>query len=93
VRVVVTSLLGGDVPIKPLLLSDHKPVGHVGLAVGGEYDRVTGTIVIGPTAEVTMGFVLDDDQATSIRIVVIDPATDATLYRSPTDIPVQLGVV
>jgi hypothetical protein len=93
VRVLVTSLLGGDVPIKPLLLSDQKPVGHVGLVVGGEYDRVTGTIVIGPTAEVTMGFVLDDDQARSVRVVVIDPATDATLYRSPTDIPVQLGVV
>jgi hypothetical protein len=48
--------------------------------------------VIGPTGEVTVGFVLDDDQATSVRIVVVDPATDATLYRSPADIPVQLGV-
>lgn len=93
VRVLVTSLMGDDVPIKPLLLSDQKPVGHVGLAVGGHHDRATGTIVIGPTGEVTVGFVLDDDHATSVRIVVIDPATDATLYRSPTDIPVQLGVV
>ena len=93
VRVVVTSLLGADVPIRPLLLSDQKPVGHVGLAVGGEYDRATGTVVIGPTGEVTVGFVLDDDQATSVRIVVVDPATDATLYRSPSDLPVQLGVV
>ena len=93
VKVTVTSLLGGDVPIKLLLLSDQKQVGHVGLTLGGEYDRTTGSVVIGPTGEVTVGFVLDDDQATSVRIIVVDPATDATLYRSPAEIPVHLGVV
>ena len=93
VKVALTSLLGGDVPIKPLLLSDQKQVGHVGLTLGGEYDRTTGSVVIGLTGEVTVGFVLDDDQAASVRIVVVDPATDATLYRSPAEIPVHLGVV
>jgi hypothetical protein len=93
VKVGVTSLLGGEVPIKPLLLSNQKQVGHVGLSLGGEYDRATGSVVIGSTGEVTVGFVLDDDQVTSVRIVVVDPVTDATLYRSPADIPVQLGVI
>ena len=92
VKLTVTSLLGGGVPIKPLLLSDQKPVGHVGLALGGDHDRGTGTVTIGPSGEVTLGFVLDDDQATSVRVVVVDPATDAMLYSSPTDIPVRLGV-
>jgi hypothetical protein len=92
VKIAVTSLLGGDLPIKPVLLSDQRPAGHVGLAVGGQHDRATGTVVVGPTGEVTIGFVLDDDHVTSVRIVVVDPATDAPLYRSPTDIPVQLGV-
>jgi hypothetical protein len=92
VKVAVTSLLGGDRPIKPLLVSDQRPAGHVGLAVGGEHDRATGTVIVGPTGEVTIGFVLDDDEVASVRIVVVDPATEAQLYRSPTDIPVQLGV-
>jgi hypothetical protein len=92
VKIVVTSLLGGDLPIKPLLISDQRPAGHVGLAVGGEHDRATDTVIVGPTGEVTVGFVLDDDQVSAVRIVVVDPVTDAPLYRSPTDIPVQLGV-
>ena len=39
-----------------------------------------------------MGFVLDDDDGNSVKIVVLDPATDAELYRSPTALPVRLGV-
>ena len=35
---------------------------------------------------------LTDDGVGSIRLVVLDPATDAELYRSPHDIPVNLGV-
>ncbi|HPQ14743.1 MAG TPA: hypothetical protein PLP04_05915 [Bryobacteraceae bacterium] len=42
--------------------------------------------------EATIGFVLDDDQVSAWRVVVIDPESDAELYRSPADIPVQLGV-
>ena len=38
------------------------------------------------------GFVLDDDQVVALRVVVIDPESDAELYRSPAEIPVQLGV-
>jgi hypothetical protein len=91
-KVAVASLLGADLPIKPLLLSGQGQAGHVGLAIGGDHDRATDTVVIGSTGEVTIGFVLDDDQAESVRIVVVDPATDAELYRSPKDIPVQLGV-
>jgi hypothetical protein len=92
VKVAVASLLGADLPIKPLLISDQGQAGHVGLAIGGDHDRATDTVIIGPTGEVTIGFVLDDDQASSVRVVVVDPATDAELYRSPEDIPVQLGV-
>ncbi len=92
VKVAVASLLGADLPVKPLLLSDERPAGHVGLALGGEHDQTTGTVLMGSSGEVTIGFVLDDDQVASIRIVIVDPATDAQLYRSPTDIPVQLGV-
>jgi hypothetical protein len=45
-----------------------------------------------PTGEAaTIGFVFDDDSGTNVRIVVIDPESDAELYRSA-EIPVQLGV-
>jgi len=33
---------------------------------------------------------LSDAEVESARIVVLDPATDAELYRSPADIPVAL---
>jgi hypothetical protein len=41
---------------------------------------------------VIIGFVLDDDEASSVKIIILDPATDAELYRSPTALPVRLGV-
>ena len=92
VKVAVASLLGADMPVKLLLLAGRRQAGHVGLAIGGEHDRSTDTVMIGSVGEVTIGFVLDDDQATSVRIVIVDPATEATLYSSPAEIPVELGV-
>jgi len=41
---------------------------------------------------ITVAFLLSDEGATSLRVVVQDPTSDAELYRSPTDIPVRLGV-
>ena len=45
-----------------------------------------------PNKPVTVAFLLSDESAASLRVVVQDPTTDAELYRSPTDIPVRLGV-
>jgi hypothetical protein len=44
-----------------------------------------------PNKLATLVFLLGDDSATSVRIVIQDPATDAELYRSPTNIPVRLS--
>ena len=46
-----------------------------------------------PDKPVTVAFLLSDESAASLRVVVQDPATDAELYRSPSDIPVRLGVL
>jgi hypothetical protein len=78
--------------VKPVLLSGAVQVGTIGMATGGELDAATGTVTLLPGKQATVAFLLSDDQAQSVRIVIRDPVTDAELYRSPVDIPVQLGV-
>lgn len=77
---------------RPLLMAAGKQVGAVGMAVDAQFDRTTGCVKLEPNKPVTVAFLLSDESAESLRIVVQDPATDAELYRSPTDIPVRLGV-
>lgn len=78
--------------VRPLLMSGGKQVGAAGLAIGAELDRTTGCVTLEPNKPVTVAFVLSDDTVKALRIVVQDPATDAELYGSPTDIPVRLGI-
>lgn len=86
-------LLGAvGVQVRPLLMAAGKQVGSVGMAVDGQLDRATGTVKLEPNKPVTIAFLLSDESAASLRVVVQDRTTDAELYRSPTDIPVRLGV-
>lgn len=86
-------LLGAtDIQVRPLLMAEGKLVGTVGMAVGAQLDQTTGTVMLEPNKPATIGFQLSDDNASSVRVVVQDPATDAELYRSPADIPVKLGI-
>lgn len=80
------------IQVRPLLMAAGKQVGVMGMAVSAPFDRVAGTVTIEPGKPVTIAFLLSDESAASLRVVVQDPATDADLYRSPTDIPVRLGV-
>lgn len=91
VKLSYASLLGSDAPVRPVLLSDGRQVGAVGMVFGGE-ERGDGTVVLQPGSEASIGFMLQDDTVEALRIVVLDPATDAELYRSPADIPIDLGV-
>lgn len=86
-------LLGAaEMQVRPLLMAAGKQVGSMGMAVDAKFDRATGTVDFEPNKPVTIVFLLSDESAVSLRVVVQDPATDAELYRSPTDIPVRLGV-
>jgi hypothetical protein len=86
-------LLGATgIQVRPLLMAAGKQVGAVGMAVDAQFDRATGTVKLEPNRPVTIAFLLSDESAASLRVVVQDPTTDAELYRSPTDIPVRLGV-
>jgi hypothetical protein len=80
------------IQVRPLLMAAGKQVGAVGMAVDAQLDRTTGCVKLEPNKPVTVAFLLSDESAPSLRVVVQDPATDAELYRSPKDIPVRLGV-
>lgn len=86
------SLFSTELVVRPLLISAGKQVGGVGMAVDGDFDRATGCVKLQAGKAVTVAFLLSDESAPSLRIVIQDPTTDAELYRSPTDIPVRLGV-
>lgn len=92
VKLALASLANDPVAVRPVLMSADRQVGEVGMAVGAEHDRSSGTVMLVPGVDASIGFVLDDDLAESIRIVVFDPATDAELYRSLADVPIRLGV-
>lgn len=81
-----------DIQVRPLLMAAGKQVGAVGMAVDAQFDRTTGCVTLEPNKPVTIAFLLSDESASSLRVVVQDPTSDAELYRSPTDIAVRLGV-
>jgi hypothetical protein len=86
------ALFSGAVVVKPLLMSSGQQVGYAGMAVGADLDRDTGYLQLQTGKPVTVVFMLSDEDAQAVRVVVLDPNTDAELYRSPNDIPVRLGV-
>jgi hypothetical protein len=86
------SLFSSAMVVRPLLMSSVKQVGAAGMAIDAELDRTTGCVKLQPGKPVTVAFLLSDETVQSLRVVVQDPATDAELFRSPTDIPVRLGV-
>jgi hypothetical protein len=86
------ALFSNTMVVRPLLMSAGKQVGGVGMAINAELDRASGCVTLQPGVPVTVAFLLSDESVASLRVVVQDPATDAELYRSSTDIPVRLGV-
>jgi hypothetical protein len=79
-------------PVRPVLMANGQQVGTVGMAVGATLDRGSGIVTV-PTGETaTIAFQFDGESGTTVRIVVFDTESEAELYRSPADIPVQLGV-
>ncbi|OQC41886.1 MAG: PglZ domain protein [Acidobacteria bacterium ADurb.Bin051] len=77
---------------RPLLLAGGRQVGQAGMAIDGELDQVTGCVTIASGQAATVALLLTDDTVDTVRLVILDPATDNELYRSPNDIPVRLGI-
>jgi len=78
--------------LRPLLIAGDKQVGAVCTAAEGAFDATTGCVTVPPNGSITVAFLLNDDSASSLRITIQDPTTDAELYRSPAEIPIRLGV-
>ncbi len=92
--VTVSSLLGGVFGVS--WVSEGRRVGKLFGAVPSkgtaEVDRDAGTVTLSPASAAALVLLLTDDTATEVRLTLLDPATDAELYRSPGVIPVKLGV-
>jgi hypothetical protein len=61
------------------------------MAVGAAFDRATGILRVKPGSEASVGLMLTRDDCETVRIVVLDPSTDAVLDQSA-DLPVKLGI-
>jgi hypothetical protein len=86
-------LLGEGLAVRAVLVADGREVGVVGMVSrASAFDSASERLVLEPGIEDTVAFRLLDDGVAALRIVVQDPATDAELYRSPSDLPVRLGV-
>lgn len=84
-------LIADPVSVRVVLMADGEQVGQAGMAVGGDLDLATRVVRIPQGAAVSIGLMLTRDDCQHIRVLVLDPATDAVLGQSP-DIPVQLGI-
>lgn len=78
--------------VVPALVSEGRRVGQLFGAIGAPFDRDAGTVTLAPNAVTVIALRLTDDTVKEVRLVFLDPATDAELYRSPGSIPVNLGV-
>ena len=93
VRVLVVGDLFTTEPValRVVLVSGNEQVGQAGIAIGGDLDRSSGILHVSPNADANVGMMLTRDDCTSMRVVVLDPATDAVLDQSD-ELPVKLGI-
>ena len=93
VRVLVVGDLFTTEPValRVVLVSGKEQVGQAGIAIGGDLDRSSGILHVSPNADANVGMMLTRDDCTSVRVVVLDPATDAVLDQSD-ELPVKLGI-
>lgn len=87
-------LLGGtSLKVRPILVSpEERQIGAARMALGAEIEEATGCVTLAANQTAKVGLLLSDESATELRLVILDPATDVELYRSPSAIPIRLGV-
>jgi len=90
-RVEKTLFAGDAVPVRTILLWKEEQVGQVGMAIDAVHDRTTGLVTLTPGHEASIGMMLQRDDCEWVRILVLDPTTDAVLLQSD-EIPVKLVI-
>lgn len=91
VRISVASdLFSTDaLPLRIVLLAAGEQVGQAEMAINAEFDRPTGCVQAKPGIEASVGIMLVRDDCPALKIVVLDPATDAVLVQSA-ELPVKV---
>lgn len=84
-------LFEGAMQVRPVLIASGRQVGAAGMAVGANFDSAAGCVKLQQGKPATVAMMLTEE-VSAVRLVVVDPATDAELYRSPADIPVRLAM-
>jgi hypothetical protein len=79
------------VSVRVVLVSRGEEVGQAGMAMGADFDRSKGVLRVKPGTTASVGLMLTRDDCEKVRIVILDPATDAVLEQSE-EIPVKLGI-
>ncbi len=65
-----------------VLIADGQEAGRAGMAPDAVFDRATATVQLPPRKKVSIGMMLTREDVKKIRIVVLDPVTDAILAQS-----------
>jgi hypothetical protein len=79
------------VTVRPVLMAGGEQAGEAGMAVDAPFDRDSKTVTIEPGRPASVAMLLRREDCTTIRVAVLDPASDAVLVQSE-EIPVRLGV-
>jgi hypothetical protein len=82
---------GEPVEIRPVLVAGGQEVGKAGMAVGSDLDVSTQRLRLAPGQEVIVGLLLEREDATRVKVLVLDPKTGLVLGESD-EIEVKLGI-
>jgi PglZ domain len=77
--------------VRVVLIADGKQVGRTEMAIDAGCDPTTGTVTLAPGKTAAVGLLLAKDDAASLKVVVLDPSSDAVLAESP-ELAVRLGI-
>lgn len=89
--IVDTGLISEDTALKVRLMEGPEEVGNLGMAIGGELDCPGGKLRLESGEPASLGLMLTRENCKTVRIVVVDAASDAVLAQTG-DIPVKLGI-
>ena len=93
VRVLTTGdlFVNESLALRIILIAKNEQVGQAGMALGGELDRSSSVLRVAASSEADVVLMLTRDDCAAVRVVVLDPTTDAVLEQSD-EIPVSLGI-
>jgi len=83
-------LFSEPIAVKPVLLHGGLLVGEAGMALDAEFDQRSRCVKLQPGKPAQVAMVLQNETCDRLRLVIVDPATDAVLAQSD-EIPVKLG--